>query len=97
MKTKLRFGLLRFNFKNLKKKRKEKTENLTGKVTHRGRLPGLSDLDATVSRHQILLCKRLRPGGGGGGGEGTFGAPLAKRMHNFKTFQAMTTKLSDFS
>ena len=70
MKTKPRFGLLRFNFKNLKKKRKEKTENLTGKVTHRGGLPGLSDLDATLSRHQILLCKRLRPGGGGGGGEG---------------------------
>ena len=49
------------------KKRKEKTENLTGKVTHRGGLPGLSDLDATLSQHQILMCKRLRPGGGGGG------------------------------
>ena len=70
MKTKPRFGLLRFNFKNLKKKKKEKTENLTGKVTHRGGLPGLSDLDATLSRHQILLCRRLKAGGGGGGGGG---------------------------
>ena len=53
-------------------------KNLTGKVTHRGGLPSLSDLDNTLSRDQILPCKSLtlfRPGG--------LELLLAKKLTNF--------------
>ena len=51
--------------------------------------------EATVPPHMSSSLSDRE--GEGGGGEGVFGAPLRKKVNDFKTVQAVTTKHSDFS